>query len=574
MTLRDLQFIIEKCRKQRPRVELLESVADVWTWIQEMEFSTKLSGLADSRAFELSQNPAGNVMLRAKPNMSDGDECYSTPLLLIPALPSPMPVLAYAIPRPVDIDGLSAMLVRLSSRLTESARFEWEQYLNDCKTRLDAMCPACSEFKIREGKVVIRQRDSKASQQEKRGLRNTLAAELQAHLQTSPTCISIVPSNTMFTLDPSHAPASPMKAPPPALPAHVPATAAAPGAQEFRMPLGMNGLLPTQPQLFIGTVPAGAKHRVELVNSGFMVAYSAPTTPMRFCVARVTGVTTAQVHALKYSQIASTFTESKEEVVLTAKDIIHWNFSLARKRKTLKVPDGQIKKPDLNIIQWDMRVQGMFPCLPGLGCVPVRSAFMRRAYLTCCCVDAATPALHKPAAQSAPTSAGTRPIIPTDSTPAPPPKSSIPAWLQTAKDDGDVNSCVPSEIVQERWLENTTGAQRQYLTLWHPSVVTTSKRRTDFKLVASSEDGRHHYGQYQESWERAEEFDRKYAELVNEWKLACGDSGVTTPLPPLSPLNTQKSHKRTVDVVVPELVTPGATSTSERGARAAKRARR
>ena len=44
-----------------------------------------------------------------------------------------------------------------------------------------------------------------------------------------------------------------MKAPPPALPAHVSTTAAASGAQEFRMPLGLNGLLPTQ--LFIGTVP-------------------------------------------------------------------------------------------------------------------------------------------------------------------------------------------------------------------------------------------------------------------------------------------------------------------------------
>ena len=66
-----------------------------------------------------------------------------------------------------------------------------------------------------------------------------------------------------------------MKAPPPALPAHVSTTAAASGAQEFRMPLGLNGLLPTQ--LFIGTVLPGVKPRVELVNIGFMVAYSAPT---------------------------------------------------------------------------------------------------------------------------------------------------------------------------------------------------------------------------------------------------------------------------------------------------------
>ena len=63
----------------------------------------------------------------------------------------------------------------------------------------------------------------------------------------------------------------------------------------------------------------GVKPRVELVNSGFMVAYSAPTTPMRFGVARVTDVTTAQVHALKYSQTAIIFAESK---VLTAMDIM------------------------------------------------------------------------------------------------------------------------------------------------------------------------------------------------------------------------------------------------------------
>ena len=41
---------------------------------------------------------------------------------------------------------------------------------------------------------------------------------------------------------------------------------------------------------------------------------------------------------------------------------------------------------------------------------------------------------------------------------------------------------------------------------------------------------------------RAEEFDQKYAELVDERKLACSDSGATAPFPPLSPLDTQKPH--------------------------------
>ena len=155
-------------------------------------------------------------------------------------------------------------------------------------------------------------------------------------------------------LDSLHAPVSLMKASPPALLAHVSTTDAASGAQEFRMPLGMNGLLPTQ--LFIGTVP--------------------------------------------------------------------WR--------------GRV--------QWDM--QGVF-CLPVVWIVYLSCRQTCVACSACCCIEAATPAPHEPAAQSA-TSAGTRPIIPTDSSPAPPPKSDIPAWLQEAKDSAGVNSCVPSEIVQKR----------------------------------------------------------------------------------------------------------------------------
>lgn len=175
----------------------------------------------------------------------------------------------------------------------------------------------------------------------------------------------------------------------------------------------------------------GVKPRVELVNIGFMVAYSAPTTPMRFGVARVTDVTTTQAHAFEVFANRHLFAESKEEVVLTAMDIMA--FQSARNCKTLKVPDGQIKKLDLNIIQWDMRMQGVF-CLPVVWVVYLSGRQTWVACSACCCIEAATPAPHEPAAQSAPTSAGTRPIIPTDSSPAPPPKSDIPAWLQEAKD--------------------------------------------------------------------------------------------------------------------------------------------
>ena len=66
----------------------------------------------------------------------------------------------------------------------------------------------------------------------------------------------------------------------------------------------------------------GVKPRVELVNIGFMVAYSAPTTPMRFGVARVTDVTTTQAHAFEVFANRHLFAESKEEVVLTTMDIM------------------------------------------------------------------------------------------------------------------------------------------------------------------------------------------------------------------------------------------------------------
>ena len=127
------------------------------------------------------------------------------------------------------------------------------------------------------------------------------------------------------------------------------------------MPLQTNGLLPSEPQLFGGVVPSGAKHRVPIVNIGFMVAYHTPTSAARYSVGEVTGVTTQHVHARKYIQVKDVvFTETEKQVVLMSADIIHWNFTLTRKRGA--AASGNIKKSDQHIIPWDTRLNGMLQC--------------------------------------------------------------------------------------------------------------------------------------------------------------------------------------------------------------------
>lgn len=120
-----------------------------------------------------------------------------------------------------------------------------------------------------------------------------------------------------------------------------------------------------------------------------------------------------------------------------------------------------------------------------------------------------------------------------------------PVWLRTAQEDGAVDSCVPQEILQERWLEDSAGAQRQYLTSWQPSVVTSRKlNKKKFVVAATTADGKHHYGQYKESWEVADGFDLTETALVQEWVASCAHSQITTPLPPLSPPSQSKACKK------------------------------
>ena len=100
----------------------MDSVADVWKWITDMDFTTELSGLAEHRSFEFTRSREGAVLLRAKRNMSDGDELYSNPVVLVPSIPSPLPALQYVIPRPVDVDKLATMALRLTKRLSGPAQ--------------------------------------------------------------------------------------------------------------------------------------------------------------------------------------------------------------------------------------------------------------------------------------------------------------------------------------------------------------------------------------------------------------------------------------------------------------------
>ena len=94
-------------------------------------------------------------------------------------------------------------------------------------------------------------------------------------------------------------------------------------------------------------------------------------------------------------------------------------------------------------------------------------------------------------------------------------------------------------------MTDSNGAQRQYLTSWQPSVVSNrdlKKQLQKFVVHASTADGKFHQGQYKESWEVADDFDKNYPDLVEEWTSACVELGINAPLSPPRP--SAKRYKR------------------------------
>jgi hypothetical protein len=193
LTIPDLTYLIESCRQQRPHVETIDSVVDFWRWISEMGIPTDLHGLANSRSYELSLASAGHVLLRAKPNMSDSVECFSRPIVIMPAVPSPLPPIVFALPFPLNITTLSGMVMTLQSRLSPIARLWWQQYLEGLDAKLQLACPECTLLKQQERDIVIHQKDSNSVKTRKRGERERLAHGLIDHHSRSPTCVRQVP---------------------------------------------------------------------------------------------------------------------------------------------------------------------------------------------------------------------------------------------------------------------------------------------------------------------------------------------------------------------------------------------
>jgi hypothetical protein len=93
LTILELRSSIQSFPRNSPRVQVVNSVVDAWAWISGMKIDTELSGLLKFRSFEITLSSAGAALLRAKPDMCDGDECYSAPIVLVPGLPSPLPPL-------------------------------------------------------------------------------------------------------------------------------------------------------------------------------------------------------------------------------------------------------------------------------------------------------------------------------------------------------------------------------------------------------------------------------------------------------------------------------------------------
>jgi hypothetical protein len=89
LTIGEPKYIIETCWRLQPRVELIESVVETWGWLQTRPCPC-LPGLSDFRSFELSLSNLAGVILRAKSNMSDGEDSFTTELTLA-LLPSPQP---------------------------------------------------------------------------------------------------------------------------------------------------------------------------------------------------------------------------------------------------------------------------------------------------------------------------------------------------------------------------------------------------------------------------------------------------------------------------------------------------
>jgi hypothetical protein len=147
----------------------------------------------------------------------------------------------------------------------------------------------------------------------------------------------------------------------------------------------------------------------------------------------------------------------------------------------------------------------------------------------------------------------------------------LPIWLGNAHTEGSIDLCEPAEIVKEQWLTDSAGSQRQYRVIWHQSVVTAGKLRKvhlKFKVLSSiGAPATHHLGQYDESWEAADEFDTVYVELVSVWRQYCGTNGITTPLPPPTP--AKRKRKREVQPFV-EPAPKTSRTDSRRGDRPAR----
>ena len=62
------------------------------------------------------------------------------------------------------------------------------------------MCSQYADSKAQEKKIVIRQRDSKDTQRDKRGLRKRLSTDLELHLQNSPSCVLTVSPASVYML--------------------------------------------------------------------------------------------------------------------------------------------------------------------------------------------------------------------------------------------------------------------------------------------------------------------------------------------------------------------------------------
>jgi hypothetical protein len=354
LTVPELKIGIELCRKKPPRVEELDAVSDVWGWISDMPFDKNLMGLTNFRSFELSRTDTGSVFIRGKPNMSDDDDSFCAPIMIIPHLPSPLPRLAYVVPRPLDMDGLSTMTITLSSRLTPVAQAWWQLLLERADDQRRRMCSICFDLKAQESRIVIRQRDSKEVQSQKRGQRNKLAASLEDHKTSHPGCVSLVSNKCWLLSDTTmHSTSLPTTA----TVVSRPHSSSAPAVNtiQFRMPLQRNGTLATQPQLHLGSAPPGAKGRVAAVNVGYMVAFTCRENQVPFVLAEVVAIGPDFVECEKYRAVGTTFVKTDVNVRLTPDDIIHWNFQLTRRKRT---KDGTLTVKDLNIIKWDTRCSG------------------------------------------------------------------------------------------------------------------------------------------------------------------------------------------------------------------------